>query len=109
MQSKLPAQSMRFLTRTWDRWVSLLSLTPLDKCHSWKEKTFFVLNQFPEKKARLDEIGSKITQVVSEAEAEGSQAYHDQINVWERNLLKMFSKHKSIFDTSNSKPIFYIW
>jgi hypothetical protein len=83
-------------------------LKTIDSCKSWKDKTFFVMNQFPDKKANLDAIKGKIGQFVQNIYSDNDTAYKNELTVWEKNLLKIFSKHDCIFDTSNSKSIFYL-
>mmetsp|Transcript_30186 Transcript_30186/g.26737 ORF Transcript_30186/g.26737 Transcript_30186/m.26737 type:complete len:369 (-) Transcript_30186:140-1246(-) len=83
-------------------------LRTLDDCKSWKEKTFLILNYFPEKQAKLEEIKHHIEAIMSQNYSKNSHEYVEDMNVWERNLLKIFSKHDNIFDTSNSKSIFYL-
>lgn len=83
-------------------------LTPLDDCKSWKEKSFFILNQFSDKKARLDDIKSKVEQLLRETPPSSASNLDRNSSVWEKNMLKIFSKHDSLFDTSNSKSIFYL-
>lgn len=83
-------------------------LTSFSDCKSWKEKTFLVLNSFPGKQAKLDQIKGQICLLVGSIFPAQSCEYHNEVNLWERNLLKIFSKHDKLFDASNSKSIFYL-
>jgi hypothetical protein len=84
------------------------NLRTLADCGSWKEKSFFILNQFPNKKARLNDIKLKVEELLRDTSMNLSESDRD-ISLWEKNMLKIFSKHYNLFDTSNSKTIFYIW
>lgn len=84
------------------------NLKTIESCKSWKDKTFFLMNQFEDKKAQIDQIKSKIELIVQKIHPKNEEAYKNDLKLWENNLLKIFSKHDSIFDTSNSKSIFYI-
>lgn len=82
--------------------------TNLDDCKSWKDKTFFVMNQFLNKRARLDEIKASIKKIAGNNKFLKEKVSDQDLVSWERNLLKIFSKHDTIFDTSYSKSIFYL-
>mmetsp|Transcript_3197 Transcript_3197/g.2916 ORF Transcript_3197/g.2916 Transcript_3197/m.2916 type:complete len:194 (+) Transcript_3197:158-739(+) len=83
-------------------------LGSFSECKSWKEKTFYVLNSFPNRQAKLDDIKSQIPIYVGQVHPSNSNEYRNEINLWEKNLLKVLSKHDNLFDTSNSKSIFYL-
>lgn len=66
------------------------------------------MNQFLNKRARLDEIKASIKKIAGNNKFLKEKVSDQDLVSWERNLLKIFSKHDTIFDTSYSKSIFYL-
>lgn len=82
-------------------------LKSINVCNSWKEKTFFILNQFPHKRAKIDEIKISIEYQLSLSSSDMSKSLDSNLATWEKNVLKTLSKHDSIFDSSNAKSVYY--
>uniref|UniRef100_A0A7S3N979 Uncharacterized protein n=1 Tax=Euplotes harpa TaxID=151035 RepID=A0A7S3N979_9SPIT len=82
-------------------------LKSFEDCQSWKEKTFFILNQFPEKKARIDQIVQSFRTTLNTNSGDSHRA-KSSVAVWEKNILKIFSKYDSLFDTTLAKSVYFL-
>ena len=84
-------------------------LKTMDDCTSWKEKTFFILNRFPNKRATIDELKLSIESLMNLSQNDKKKSIDSNLESWEKNLLKTLSRYDSIFDTSNAKTVYCMY